>query len=94
MDDFDAAESVVRILGGVPRTLQQELQQEWNGPGHRDAYEYLCERGYVFAGDHWIAPVNPARKDVRAIVFLHLQWDYPKFVTPSPEIVPPRERRH
>jgi hypothetical protein len=92
MDDFEARRPVRKIASGVPHTLRRELQREWRG--YQDACEYLRERGYVFAGDHWIAPPNPARKDVRAIVFLHLEWDYPQFVAPSPEMMPPLGRHH
>jgi hypothetical protein len=94
VDDSDPREIIAKMLRSAPRSSRDELQQEWNGPGDENASEYLRERGYVLAKDYWIAPVNPAFKDIRAIAYLHLQWDYPKVVVPLPEIVPPRHRQH
>jgi hypothetical protein len=94
MDDFDPSMSVLAMLRSAPRFSREELLREWNGPGYQDAYDYLRDRGYLYAGERWIAPINPALKDIRAIVYLHLQWDYPKFVEPSPEIIPSHKRQH
>jgi hypothetical protein len=94
MDDFDPSTTVLTMLGSAPRASREELLREWNGPSYQDAYDYLRDRGYLYAGDRWIAPVNPALKDIRAIVFLHLQWEYPKFVTSSPDVIPPYKRQH
>jgi hypothetical protein len=48
MDEFNPNMAVLAMLQSAPVVSREEMLREWNGPGYH--------RGYLYAGDRWIAP--------------------------------------
>lgn len=77
--------------------MTTELMREWDGPSDAKAVAYLRERGFLLLpGALWSKPydLKVANKDLRAMLFLHEQWDYRAALYEEEEKIPPIKRRH